>query len=109
MNEANEGMKRVKKEMPDIEDVHKLLDDIEDHQDDLHEVQEAIARDLSSASEEELEKELNQILRNPQTHRDSLDENVDDLLKGLTISSHIPKSSPKYQHPSPYIESQLLP
>ncbi|CAG5095163.1 Oidioi.mRNA.OKI2018_I69.XSR.g14060.t1.cds [Oikopleura dioica] len=109
MNEANEGMKRVKKEMPDIEDVHKLLDDIEDHQDDLHEVQEAIARDLSSASEEELEKELNQILRNPQTHRDSLDENVDDLLKGLTISSHIPKSSPKYQYPSPYIESQLLP
>lgn len=97
MSEANEGMKKAKKAMPDIETVHQMLDDIAEHQDDLSEVQEAISRDISSTSDEDLERELSSILTVPANHSDSIDGNVDDLLKGLEdldlkISCSIPPS-----------------
>jgi len=98
MSEANEGMKKAKKAMPDIETVHQMLDDIAEHQDDLNEVQEAISRDISSTSDEDLERELSSILTVPANHSDSLDGNVDDLLKGLEdldlkkLSCNIPPS-----------------
>ena len=110
MSEANEGMQKAKKEMPDIDTVHNMLDDLAEHQDDLSEVQEAIARDISATSDEDLERELSSILAIPQNHRDSLDDNVDDLLKGLKISCNIPPSEDfeDYKHrQSPLIASQL--
>lgn len=79
MSSANQKIKEVLKMSPEA--VLDLMDEIIETAEDVAEVNEALARDMTPREDEDLlEKELDDLLADDKT------ENLDDLLNNLTVS-----------------------